>query len=92
MTTAQIKRNLKSNALRITFTKKDGTERKMLCTTDWKTIRKYADEFEFEEPKNPGSRPLPKHLIRVWDMEKLDWRIVNLNTVSAACFDGEEEE
>lgn len=87
MTATEIKKALKSNAMHITFTKKDGTERKMFCTADWKTIRKYSDEFEFEEPKNPGSRPLPKHLIRVWDMEKLDWRIVNLNTVSAAEID-----
>lgn len=87
MTIANILAALNKNAMHITFTKKDGTERKMFCTTDWNTIKDNADDFEFVEPKNPGSRPLPKNLIRVWDMEKLDWRIVNLDTISAAEID-----
>lgn len=87
MTIANILAALNKNAMHITFTKKDGTERKMLCTTDWETIKDNADDFEFVEPKNPGSRPLAANLIRVWDMEKLDWRIVNLDTISAAELD-----
>lgn len=87
MTIAQIKRALNKSAMYITFIKKDGSERKMFCTTDWKTIEDMSDDFGYVAPKNPGSRPLPKHLLRVWDMENLDWRTVNLNTITSAEID-----
>jgi len=55
----------------ITFIKKDGTKRDMLCTLNPKVL---------PETKGKG-RNLPNHLKTVFDLEKNDWRTINLNTI-----------
>lgn len=79
-TKEQIKKGLEVQALNITFIKKDGTERTMLCTRDFKTINENAEDFEFQAPKGKGCE-LPENLIRVWSIGDTGWRIVNLDTV-----------
>lgn len=86
MDTNYIKETLKHNAMVITFIKKDGTERRMLCTCDWTTINQYAEDFEFTAPKG-NKRTLPENMIRVWDIEKLAFRCINLNTIISAEID-----
>ena len=63
----------------VKFKKKDGSDRVMRCTLDFKEIPKT------NHPKNPVSvddilERLQKHeLIRVFDIEKQDWRSVPFN-------------
>lgn len=87
MTPKEIEKTLNKYAMRIVFIKKDGSERNMLCSRDFKTINKYAEEFGYTPPQNPGSRPLPANLLRVWDLEKSGWRTINFDTIISAELD-----
>ncbi len=57
---------LKNFEIRLIFRKKDGTLRKMLCTQDFNKIP--VDR----QPKG-GYHHNPEQ-VRVWDLEKNDWR------------------
>lgn len=54
--------------LRITFTKKDGTEREMLCTLSESRIPTDKQPKEAQTPSTGGSA------LRVFDTEKQEWR------------------
>ena len=62
----------------ITFTKVDGSERVMKCTLRSDVVDKYTFSLE-----NKGKPPLvlKENQIRVWDLEKDAWRIVNYDTI-----------
>jgi hypothetical protein len=60
----------------VVFTKKDGTERTMHCTT-----RAIPEEFlPTEEPEAPG-KPTPDHLFKVFDLEAKGWRSFTIANV-----------
>lgn len=61
----------------ITFTKADGSVRKMKCTTREEHIPK--KHF----PKGTGSENTNELNIRVFDLEKIGWRSFNMDTVTA---------
>lgn len=67
---------LRENVLKVTFTKKDGTERQMLCTLNQKLLppREDGEEEEAPKAKNPDQ-------INVWDLEKGAWRSFMIDTV-----------
>lgn len=75
---------LEQFTLRVTFTKKDGTERVMLCTKKGTLIP------EEHHPKTPiGEEVVPKkdrplQLLVVFDIEKQAWRSFNLTSVKKA--------
>lgn len=62
-----IKTTLSQNAVNVTFTKKDGSERVMKCTTkpDYTPSEK--------QPKNAGYEHTDE-VQRVYDLEKGEWR------------------
>lgn len=61
-----LKERLLNESLRITFTKKDGTERTMLCTLNPKSL--------FSAEEKTSSRAVSSTSIAVFDLEKNDWR------------------
>lgn len=65
---------LASDVLRVFFTKKDKSERAMVCTLDERRI-----------PQNQRakirSHPRPD-LVNVWDMEMEDWRSIPVDNVT----------
>ena len=58
----------------VTFTKKDGTERTMLCTRNMNLIP------EEQHPKGTG-KPKSQWIITVFDLEKGEWRSFNESSV-----------
>lgn len=80
-----IKKALESQAIRVTFTKRDGTERVMLCTRDFETLNANAEQYEYRAPVGKEAAvTLPDHMLRVWSLEDKDWRTINLNTMKSA--------
>jgi hypothetical protein len=66
---------LRDKALRVFFTKKDKSERAMVCTLD--TTRIPADQL----PKGAATKE-QDHLIVVWDLEKAGWRSIIVDNVT----------
>ena len=71
---------LKMHETSITFTKKDGTERTMLCSLMENII---PDE---KKPKNVN-RNKPQESIAVFDLEKQEWRSFRFDSVKSVEFD-----
>jgi hypothetical protein len=69
MTVQELKELLKQKELLVTFTKKDGSERVMRCTLQEGVIPSVYGK----------SAPGPEHLITVFDLDKQDWRNINLS-------------
>jgi hypothetical protein len=65
---------LRTGEMTVTFTKKDGTERSMLCTLMESGI---PNE---KAPKNIGKTP-SDDAIAVFDVEKQDWRSFRFDSV-----------
>ena len=65
---------LRDEKLKIIFTKKDGTEREMICTLA-------KDKIPGEKsPKNTG-KAQSDYAIAVFDLEKQDWRSFRFDSV-----------
>ena len=60
----------------ITFTKKDGTTRRMFCTLQEGVV--VAHQKKTERTKEPKDDLLP-----VWDLEAAAWRSINIDTVQS---------
>ena len=71
-----LKTELHTRNMEVTFTKKDGSERVMVCTL--------ADDLIPEEkmPKGTGKTAKPDHIVSVFDLEKEDWRSFDFNSVT----------
>jgi len=61
----------------VVFTKKDGSERKMLCTLNEQFIP------QEHKPKNTGTTKKNKDIVSVYDVEKKGWRSFNINSVKS---------
>lgn len=61
--------------LAVTFTKKDGTSRRLLCTKqpEWIPVDK--------QPKGAGSTPTGD-AVAAFDMEKMEWRSFNTSNIT----------
>jgi hypothetical protein len=70
---------LKMHETTVTFTKKDGTERKMICTL---AESKIPSE---KTPKNTG-KAKSEDAIAVFDIEKQDWRSFRWDSVTRVDF------
>lgn len=69
---------LQKGPITVTFTKADGTDRKMLCTLDHTQIpetpaKPVPVDGIVRESKKPRKEPDP-HSIRVFDLDKKEWR------------------
>ena len=69
---AEVKEDLQSNIMEVTFTKKDGEQRVVTCTLVTEAIpvdKRPKPLAEGEEPK-----PAKEHLQSVWDVKAEGWR------------------
>ena len=74
---------LKTSIVTISFTKKDGTERQMLCTLGESKIP--SEKL----PKNSG-KAKSEQSMAVFDIEKQEWRSFRLDSVKKIEFSLEE--
>jgi len=74
----QLKKLLSENTLTVTFNKKDGTQRTMLCTLmpGHLPVVEKREGDEVKEPKKQSEESLP-----VWDLEKKAWRAFRLDSI-----------
>ena len=68
--------------LRITFTKRDGTEREMLCTL----VEEAIPQEKQPKTKTEGSSTAGS-AVRVFDVEKQEWRSFRWDSVTKVSFD-----
>jgi len=81
--------NLKSGPVTVTFTKKDGTERVMKCTTN-PTYIMFKDPTIMESKKE---RKVNEDVMPVFDMEAGHWKSFRWDSIKSVQFTiGEEDE
>lgn len=73
---AWLRNLLSEGVVGVIFTKKDGTEREMNCTLDFKMIPEDA------MPKN-SNRASPKDSLAVFDVEKGEWRSFRFDAIKS---------
>lgn len=73
----------KGRIFAVEFVKKDGTLRKMICRTGVKAHLK-GGELPYD--------PMTKGLLGVFDMQAQDYRMINLNTITAISLEVENEQ
>lgn len=79
---------LTKNVARITFTKKDGTSRDMICTLREDILSVFTpQETEQTEKK---TRKMNPDVLAVWDVEKKAWRSFRIDSVEFIKIDGED--
>ena len=69
------KSELRSGICEMTFNKKDGTVREMVCTLSMNHIP------EDKQPKGTGTGTSKNEAIAVWDVRKEDWRSFRIDSV-----------
>lgn len=74
-----VKSSLKTDVLIVTFTKKDGTSRKMQCTLLETTVPPTPPLDEGVEVK---ARAASEDAVRVWDVEADGWRSFRWDSVT----------
>jgi hypothetical protein len=71
---------LRMHNVNVTFTKRDGTERVMLCTLQEESVVPY------EKTTDRVKQPMPDN-ISVWDLEKNAWRSFKIDTIKQVTFE-----
>ena len=71
-----LKRKLHDNILSVTFVKKDGTERKMLCTLRDDMIPALQETQEATQKRTRSDEA-----VAVWDLEKNAWRSFRFDSI-----------
>lgn len=82
-----LKSHLKSGPVTVTFTKKDGTERVMKCTTN-PTYIMFKDPVMLESKKE---RKVSEDVMPVYDMESKAWKSFRWDSIRRVTFGPEEE-
>ena len=72
-----LKSILNTGPVQVTFTKKDGTERVMKCTTKWSHIP------EEKQPIGESTLPENRDVLRVYDLENDGWRSFRVDGVKS---------
>lgn len=72
-----LKALVSTNHAEITFTKKDGTERIMICTTEVSSIP------EDKQPVNESTLKENTDILRVYDLENEGWRSFRIDSVKS---------
>ena len=72
--------HLRMGPVKVTFTKKDGSERVMNCTLQEGVVVPHEKTTERTKEENPDT-------LAVWDIDKSAWRSFRLDSVSAIQFD-----
>lgn len=73
MNIQELKELLATDIVTVTFTKKNGERRVMLCTT----ISEYLPETSSVEHTKPSTT----NLVTVWDLEQSAWRSFNFDSI-----------
>lgn len=87
MTKTEMKDLLSNNVCSVSFVKKDGTIRNMVCTLQESVIKPYIEELnekkseQIKNGKTVVSRPENPDVISVIDTEKNAWRAFNVSSV-----------
>lgn len=71
----ELKNLVSENRTEVTFIKKDGTERTMICTTSPDKIP------EDKQPIGEGKVKENKDILRVYDLENEGWRSFRIDSV-----------
>ena len=71
--------HLRAGPVTVTFTKKDGTERKMKCTTDT-TLIMFKDPT-IVESKSTTTRKVNEDIMPVFDLENAAWKSFRWDSV-----------
>lgn len=71
-----LKEMLKTEEVKVKFTKKNGELREMLCTTDLESVP------TFMHPTGESSREPNKDVARVFDIDLQQWRSFRYDSVS----------
>lgn len=69
-----IKSHLKMGPVKVTFTKKDGTERVMNCSLQEGVVVPHEKTTERVKEENP-------EVLSVWDLDKSAWRSFRLDSI-----------
>lgn len=72
MNISELRELLRINIVTVTFTKKDGSTREMLCTT----------MPEYIPPVSGNSAP-SEALVTVWDLENAGWRSFKFDSIQS---------
>jgi hypothetical protein len=77
MNIQELRKLLSNDIVTVTFTKKDGSTREMLCTT----MKEYlpGEWLSSEEPLIPASQSV----VTVWDLENQGWRSFKFDSVES---------
>ncbi len=83
ITKAELLEKLQTEEVSVTFTKVDGTERKMLCTKMLVKIPETQHPKAEKAPKlDENGNVIETDLITVYDLEKEGWRSFNFSKVT----------
>lgn len=74
-----LKSHLKMGPVEVVFTKKDGTERKMLCTLEPSMVTPYEKKTDREKVVN-------EDLLPVFDLDKKEWRSFRFDSIISTQF------
>lgn len=74
MTIDTLRELLKTDIVTVTFTKKDGSKREMICTT----ISDYLPEISGNNASMPSD-----NLVTVWDLEQGGWRSFKFDSIKS---------
>jgi hypothetical protein len=77
-----LKGHLRMGSVTVTFTKKDGTERVMKCTTD-PTIIMFKDPASVE---SNTTRPISETVMPVFDLESNAWKSFRWDSIKQVRF------
>lgn len=78
MDTTEIKELMATNTFwSVEFTKKDGSNRRMIASRDWKFLEEHDEESHYVKPKGEANYDAEAlGYVRVWDMDEYDWRMI----------------
>ena len=73
---------LLSNVVELSFTKKDGSTRRMTCTKSYDLLSSFEGRsfLKYTEPKG-SPRNLPPGFLVVWDIDSAGFRTINMQNL-----------
>ena len=75
---ADLKKLLLENVMSVTFIKKDGTKREMICTL----MVEHLPPVEKQEDNEAKTKKQSEESIAVWDLEKKAWRSFRIDSIN----------
>ena len=79
-----LRTKLQENEVSVTFTKRDGTQRAMLCTLS--TSRIPGEHIPQGTGDTSSTETVSKEALRVFDLEKTAWRSFRYDSIKSVTF------